>query len=226
MSQDMVIYHGSEKIIDKPLYGFGNSSNDYGKGFYCTANVELAKEWACKKGNNGFANIYNLNADGLKICNLNSDNYNILNWLALLTRYRSYWQEKSIAEQAKAFLWDNYLIDIEGFDIVIGYRADDSYFSFAQDFIMGTISLQKLSTAMRLGKLGEQIVLRSEKAFDRIEYVGNEIALSEEYYIKKCNRDAKARRDYHDTKHLNDYKDDIFILDIMRGKVTEDELRI
>lgn len=42
------------------------------------------------------------------------------------------------------------------------------YFSFAQDFVAGVISLEKLSEAMRLGKLGEQIVLKSPKAFDQI----------------------------------------------------------
>ena len=53
-----------------------------------------------------------------------------------------------------------FLLDISEYDVIIGYRADDSYFSFAQDFVAGVISLQKLSEAMQLGKLGEQIVLK------------------------------------------------------------------
>lgn len=93
---------------------------------------------------------------GLKICDLNSDTYNILNWLAVLTKNRSYWQNGSIASEAKEYLQKHYYVDTTVYDIVIGYRADDSYFSFAKDFVMGTISLQKLSEAMRLGKLGER----------------------------------------------------------------------
>ena len=54
----MILYHGSEKIIDAPEFGKGNSHNDYGRGFYCTENEELAKEWACSNNNNGFANKY------------------------------------------------------------------------------------------------------------------------------------------------------------------------
>ena len=40
----MIIYHGSKDIIEKPEFGKGNKKNDYGLGFYCTENVELAKE--------------------------------------------------------------------------------------------------------------------------------------------------------------------------------------
>ena len=43
----MIIYHGSKNIITKPEFGKGNIANDYGLGFYCTENIELAKEWAC-----------------------------------------------------------------------------------------------------------------------------------------------------------------------------------
>lgn len=162
----------------------------------------------------------------MNVLNLNSKEYNILNWLALLTKNRTYWQRNSIAEDAKTFLRDNYLIDITDYDVIVGYRADDSYFSFAQDFIMGTISLQKLSRAMRLGKLGEQIVLKSQRAFEQLEYLGSERALALEYYSKKSSRDIEARRMYLEDKRNVSKLDEIYILDIMRGRVKEDELRI
>lgn len=119
-----ILYHGSENLIEKPQFGKGSLHNDYGRGFYCTENIELAKE------------------------------YNILNWLAILADNRTYWQNGSIAEEAKKYIKEHFLLDISGYDVIIGYRADDSYFSFAQDFVSGLISLQKLSEAMRLGKLG------------------------------------------------------------------------
>lgn len=221
----MLLYHGSEQMIEKPSITLGNAHNDYGKGFYCTENIELAKEWACKNGQNGFANCYEIDEADLKICRLN-ENYHILNWLAVLTKYRSYWQSKSIAEEAKEYLQKNYYVDLSEYDIVIGYRADDSYFSFAQDFVMGTISLQKLSRAMQLGKLGEQVVLKSEKAFEKIKYVGYETALSEIYYSKKVARDRRARQEYREEKEQRASIEDIYMIDIMRGKVSEDELRI
>lgn len=220
----MIVFHGSEKIIRQPSFTKGNYTNDYGKGFYCTEDIDLAREWACKKKSNGFVNQYSLDLSGLSVCNLNGGDYHILHWLALLTKHRSYWQQKSIAEQAKNYLQEHFLIDISGFDVITGYRADDSYYSFAQDFIMGTISLQKLAVAMRLGNLGEQIVLKSEKAFEQIQYECCEMALAEEYYVKKSQRDLEARRAYQETRESLDFSNDIYMIDILRGRVSEDEL--
>ena len=162
----------------------------------------------------------------MKILNLNDPKYNILNWLAIHTRYRSYWQNGSIAEQAKEYLQEHFFVDPTQYDVIIGYRADDSYFSFAQDFISGTISLSKLAEAMKLGKLGEQIVLKSEKAFKNIRYINAEPAYAATYYEKKVTRDKEARRAYRETKTSPDNIKDIFILDIMREGMKNDDPRL
>ena len=51
-----ILYHGSEFLIEKPEFGKGARHNDYGRGFYCTENIELAREWACAKQKNGYVN--------------------------------------------------------------------------------------------------------------------------------------------------------------------------
>ena len=44
MKEKCTIYHGSEKIIQKPVFGFGNKYNDYGLGFYCiSAKIKLSQ---------------------------------------------------------------------------------------------------------------------------------------------------------------------------------------
>lgn len=222
----MIIYHGSEKIIETPIYNGSKRANDYGFGFYTTENIELAKEWACANNQNGFANCYELDLSSLSILNLNAPEYNILNWLALLTKYRTYWQKNSIAEEAKAYLQNNFFINPENYDIIIGYRADDSYFSFAQDFVSGAISLSKLSEAMRLGKLGEQIVLKSPAAFSHIEFKEAIPANAEIYYEKKASRDKIARREYREAKGLTDNINDLFMIDIMREGIKNDDPRL
>lgn len=222
----MKLYHGSENIIEKPVYGKSARYNDYGKGFYCTENIELAKEWACAKQKNGYANIYDLDLSELNVLNLNSASYNILNWLAILADNRTYWQNGSIAESAKNYIKENFLPDISAYDVIIGYRADDSYFSFAQDFVSGVISLQKLAQAMRLGKLGEQIVLKSQKAFAQIQFAGYENADAEEYYIKKNEREREARRQYRRNKKEQADVNELFILDIMREEIKNGDARL
>ena len=212
-----IIYHGSINIIKEPIYGYGKKYNDYGLGFYCTENIELAKEWAVNKDKDGYANIYELDISDLKILNLNDKKYNILHWLTLLIKNREFDLRTIVSKRAKEYLLKNYSIDLNGIDIVIGYRADDSYFTFAQDFLNNSISLRKLNEAMRLGDLGEQIVLISKKAFDNVKYIGNEIAYNNIYYVLKNIRDLTARKYYFNKREeLND--DDIFMSDIIRGK--------
>ena len=222
----MIVYHGSDHIVECPTYHGGKRNNDYGYGFYTTESEELAKEWACGKNTDGYANRYELNLDGLEILNLNAPEYSILNWLALLTKYRSYWQNGSIAEDAKEYLQEHFLIDPEPYDIIIGYRADDSYFSFAQDFVSGAISLWKLSEAMRLGKLGEQIVLKSRRSFSQIQFLDAAPVDATVYYEKKSMRDLEARREYRKTRQSKDQISELFILDIMREGIQNGDPRL
>ncbi len=220
------LYHGSEVIVERPEFGKGARHNDYGKGFYCTENPELAREWACAKQKNGYVNIYDLDMTGLSVLNLNDPQYNILNWLAILADNRTYWQNGSISEDAKDYIKTHFLLDISGYDVIIGYRADDSYFSFAQDFVAGVISLEKLSEAMRLGKLGEQIVLKSPKAFEQIEFVGCENVDSDIYYTRKMERERDARREYRKRKREKADIHELYIIDIMREEMTNGDARL
>ena len=222
----MIVYHGSDHIIETPLYNGSKRTNDYGYGFYTTENKELAMEWACSDNRDGFANIYELNTDGLHILNLNDSQYTILNWLAVLTKYRSYWQSGSVAEEAKNYLQKNFFVDPSGYDIVIGYRADDSYFSFAQDFVSGAISLRKLSEAMRLGKLWEQVVLKSEKSFSQIRFIDAEAAAAEIYFEKKSIRDRDARRAYRLSRKEAENINELYMLDIMREEIRNGDPRL
>ena len=222
----MIVYHGSDHIIEKPVFNGSKRTNDYGYGFYTTENIELAKEWACADNKDGFANVYEADLSSLDILNLNTHEYCILNWLAILANYRSYWQKGSISEQAKNYLHENFYIDPTPYDVIIGYRADDSYFSFAQDFVAGTISLSKLSEAMHLGKLGEQVVFKSEKAFTHITFLRAEPADASTYYEKKTVRDKDARMAYRNTKKTPDNINELFMLDIMREGIKNDDPRL
>ena len=222
----MIVYHGSDHIIEVPVYNGSKRTNDYGYGFYTTESIELAKEWACGDHRDGFANSYELDMDGLRVLRLNAPEYHILNWLAILTKYRSYWQNNSISEEAKNYLQEHFFIDPTPYDIIIGYRADDSYFSFAQDFVAGAISLEKLSEAMRLGKLGEQIVLKSKEAFNHIHFISAEPCDAETYYEKKSIRDRDARRAYRSTKRTTDALNGLYMIDIMREGIKDGDPRL
>ena len=197
----LTIYHGSNKVIERPEYKKGKKTNDYGIGFYCTQHYELACEWAAKSRDvQGWVNKYFIDTKKLKILDLTDKKYSILNWLAILLENRTFTLTSPISIQAKDYILKHFKVDVSGYDIIQGYRADDSYFSFAEDFLNNIISLQHLGNAMKLGKLGIQHVIISEKAFNKLHFESGEEVNQEIYYNKYCQRDLKAREDYSNSK--------------------------
>lgn len=220
------IYHGSKDIIKKPKYGYGKPYNDYGLGFYCTDSIEMAKEWGVSIDHDGYANIYDIEMSGLSILDLNDEDYCILHWIAVLLKNREFDAVSPLAAEAKEYISNTFMIDDSSADIMIGYRADDSYFSFAQDFINGTISYRQLNNAMHLGKLGQQFVLKSKKAFDRIRFIGYETAKQSEWYKKKMQRDKSARREYFNVERNKHQRGDLYITAILDEEMKPDDPRL
>ena len=223
----VILLHGSDHVIEKPDFYLGKVNNDYGRGFYCTRELLMAMEWACKQNTDGFVNQYSLIQDSLKVLNLLDGNYNILHWMALLLKNRTFRLSSEIAIDARNYIIENFSIELSDYDIIVGYRADDSYFSFAESFVQNGLPLRTLNQALRLGKLGEQTVLISQKAFDNLKFEGVELADKTIYYPKFINRDFCAREIYRDEiRKSRSYKDDIFVLDILREEIKSDDLRI
>ena len=221
----LVLYHGSPEIIEKPIYGKGKAYNDYGKGFYCTENLELAKEWACTEGVDGYANQYEIETDNLRILNLSADEYTILHWQALLMTYRKLRLSTPVMKRGAEWLKEHFLVDIDDYDAIIGYRADDSYFSFARAFVNNEIPLGQLSHAMRLGKLGEQFVLKSPKAFESTKFVSYKSADNTVYYARRKVRDDEARAGFFAELEKEDI-DGLYMRDIIREEVKADDPRL
>lgn len=221
------LLHGSDHVVEKPDFYLGKTNNDFGRGFYCTRELEMAMEWACKQNTDGFVNKYFLKQDSLRILNLLDEKYNILHWMALLLKNRTFRLSNEIAIDAREYLIDHFLIDLKDYDVVIGYRADDSYFSFAESFVQNGLSLRRLNQALRIGKLGEQTVLISEKAFANLKF--EDVALVDKtiYYPKFVTRDSSARETYRkEIRNRRSYEDDIFVLDILREGIKKDDPRI
>ena len=226
MSQ-IKLLHGTDHIIEVPDIHIGNPHNDYGMGFYCTRIDEMACEWACKKNTDGFVNIYDFDTEGLNILNLLDGKHTVLNWIALLLQYRTFKLDSEVAIDARDYIIEHYAIDLSGCDVVIGYRADDSYFQYAESFVSNTLPLRSLNKALRLGKLGEQTVVISQKGCDRLKFVDAYSADKSEYYPKFLGRDTEARETYRkEIRKSKSYRDDIFVLDILREEMQNDDPRI
>lgn len=224
MEELITIYHGSENIIEEPTFGKGRKHNDFGLGFYCTLSNELAKEWAVTSLKGGFSNKYILDKKYLKILNINSEKYSILNWIAILVEHRLFSIKNPIAKKARQYLIDNFSINVNAYDLIIGYRADDSYFEYAEAFLNNSITVEQLSLAMKLGKLGEQIVIKSKYAFSCLKFVGYEEAKMEEYYNLRKRRNDEANKLYN--KILEEESNGLYIQDIIKGGIKNNDPRI
>lgn len=224
MDKLITIYHGSKQIVEEPVFGEGKKNNDFGLGFYCTESDELAKEWAVSSLRDGFSNKYTLDTEYLKILNLNSPEYTILNWIAVLIEHRLFAIKTPVARRAKQYLIDNFSINVNAYDLITGYRADDSYFDYAEAFINNGITVEQLARAMKLGKLGEQIVLKSKFAFSKINFEGFDVAQKDTYYVLRKSRDDDANKMY--LEMLEEESDGLYIQDIIRGGITNDDSRI
>ena len=221
------LLHGSEQIVEVPDITFGNDYNDYDRGFYCTKEEEMAKEWACKNGTNGFMNRYTIDGEGLKTLHLSDGSHTVLNWIAILLKHRTFSLNSPIALDAREYIIEHYAVDTSGYDLITGYRADDSYFRYAESFVENTLPLRSLNKALQLGKLGLQTVLVSTKAFEQIKYVDAVPVDKNIYYPKFVARDTKARQTYKtEIAKSRSYRDDIFVMDILREEMKNDDPRI
>lgn len=211
----IILCHGSQEIVRKPKLELGKKNNDFGQGFYCTKIIERGKEWACKESLFGILNKYELELDGLKILDLTRVKYPCLTWISLLICNRKFDKDND-ADLVANRINELFGIDIKDYDVIIGYRADDSYFSFAQSFLSNSLPVQLLSYVLNLGQLGLQFVLKSKKAFNQIKFVGFE-NVEEEYHFAFIERDQKAREDYK--KYMKEHgldDSDLFAREIIK----------
>ena len=191
----ITLYHGTSDKIVAPTYGYGNDKHDYGKGFYLTENIELAKEWAvCRPDmKNGWVHKFELDCDGLKI--LNFQKLNVLAWLAELMKHRDAADSKRYRMLASKFI-EKYGVDTEGYDVIKGWRANASYFYIAKEFVRDNVDIDILEELLSLGGLGIQYCIKSGQAYSQLNEKKEELLIVEytEFNEKYNERDITARQ--------------------------------
>jgi len=221
------LYHGSVRVVSHPSLSQARLHNDYGRGFYTTRVQDLAGEWACQRGSDGFINAYQLWTDGLVVLDLLDGTRSTLEWVSLLLKHRHFDLRLPTAALARDEIVERFCPDLSGVDVVVGYRADDSYFSYVRSFVENALPLSALEEALALGDLGEQTVLVSGKAFAQLTFMGYEPVRAERYYPRFLDRDEKARVGYTELlERQRPSLNDIFILDILREGMTRDDPRL
>ena len=170
----MILYHGSNVEVKEPKIYLTEYGRDFGPAFYLTLDLEAAKSWACKNDSLGIVNKYHIDNESYKRLNIldltNKDKYSILNWMAILIHFRTL--DTSFIKNNQLVLdWLNkYYIDVNDYDVVIGFRADDAYFRFPSRFISNDLAFEDLENIYLSGDLGVQYAFISKRAIKLLKF--------------------------------------------------------
>ena len=191
----IILYHGTPEKNVTPTYGLGDEKHDYGRGFYLSEDVELAKEWAVCRPNeaNGWVHKYELQTEGLRI--LDFQEKDVLAWLAELMKHRNAGDSKRYRVLSVKFI-EKFGIDTSEYDIIKGWRANASYFYIAKEFVRDNIDMDILEDLLSLGGLGIQYCIKTEKAYSKLKEIPEGLLPVDydEFNAKYNERDAAARK--------------------------------
>lgn len=153
----MILYHGSNMIVEKPKLIEQNRYLDFGNGFYTTTNKNqadnFAKKIAIRRGGTPTINIYEFDENAnsnLKIKSFNGPNEE---WLDFVSKHR------------------NGTYDGEEYDIIIGAVANDDVYRTLQVYASGLLTKEQALEALKIKKLFNQYVFASEKALATLKFL-------------------------------------------------------
>ena len=221
----LTLYHGSSKIISSPQLERSDPCNDFGPGFYCTDSESDAGKWACRRGSGGFINRYRIDTEGMDILDLSSEDYGLMFWLSVVCTNRSFRITSPNAARFIDHMKTYFRVIPDNYDIIIGNRCDESYFTFVRSFLKGEISYRQLKSLIGPGKAGQQIVLRSEYALSSLRFDTCMRADAESNYPKRKIRDYNIRTVWKAQLEIGD-EDGLFMNDLLREGVRPGDARI
>ena len=164
----VTLYHGSRTGIHGDIAPISRERCDFGKGFYMGTDISQPLTLIC---NYPDAKIYTLSVDltDLKILNMEVG----LDW-ALLVAYN-----RGKMESVKgSSMYKRYASLSIGYDMIIGYIANDRMFVVLDRFFNGDITDLALINSLSALKLGKQYVAITDNACRNIKIL-NEQGLSE-----------------------------------------------
>lgn len=184
-----------------------------------TLELEAAKSWACRNDSLGIVNQYRMSDSEfqkMKVLDLtDKSHYSVLHWIAILMHFRTL--DSSFKRNNRLVLeWlEKYYIDVDEYDVVIGFRADDTYFRFPIRFISNDLAFEDLENVFLSGNLGIQYAFMSSKAVEALRFE-KAIECEDSFLGHYYHSITKASRDFDEI--LNQPRDPgkTYILDLMR----------
>lgn len=186
----LIIYHGSDNIINNPRNDGGRKFSDFGKGFYATTNIEMAKSWAARRRDKpAYVNKYIINVEGLNSLTFDLD----IHWLLFIAYNRGLILNKEVKD-----ILDKKYADISEYDVIIGPTADDRMFDTLNLFFNNNITMDHCLQALNSMDLDVQYNIKTYTGIQSITFASSmELdELDKEYY----SNEVKAKKDIMNKK--------------------------
>ena len=156
----MILYHGSNVIVERPKLIQQNRFLDFGYGFYTTTNKAQAVSFAekvynRKKDGGRHISIYHLDEDrALSECKVLRFESPDEKWLDFVSKNRS----------------GNY--EGEVYDIIYGPVANDDVYTTFTLYQAGVLTKEQTLDALKIKKLYDQLVFATEKSLKYLKFSG------------------------------------------------------
>lgn len=157
----LILYHGSKEGIVGDIAPISRDHCDFGKGFYMGTTTLQPLTLICDEEKPIFYTV-ELDLSDLKILTIDVS----MDWALLIAYYR-----KEMESIRGSKLYEKYAHMLDGYDVVIGYIADDRMYTELSRFFNKTLTDVALINCLSALDLGKQYVAISEKACKKIKII-------------------------------------------------------
>ena len=180
----MVLYHGSKKGIDGEISPISRSECDFGKGFYMGTNTLQPLTLVCNEEKPKFYTV-ELDMTGLKVLTVEIG----MDWAMIIAYYR-----KEMESAKGTPIYEKYAHMADGYDVIIGYIANDRMYTELSRFFNKTLTDVALINCLSALDLGKQYVAISDRACKQIKIIKEEPLSQLELSLLK-DMSAERRRE-------------------------------
>ena len=160
----LVLYHGSKKGIVGDIAPISRNECDFGSGFYMGTNTLQPLTLVCNEDKPKFYTV-ELDLAGLKVLTVEIG----MDWAMLIAYYR-----KEMESAKGTAIYEKYAHMADGYDVIIGYIANDRMYTELSRFFNRTLTDVALINCLSALDLGKQYVAISEKACKQIKILKEE----------------------------------------------------
>lgn len=160
----LILYHGSKKGITGDVAPISREECDFGRGFYMGTSTLQPLTLICNEDKPKFYAV-ELDLTGLKVLTVDID----MDWAMLIAYHR-----KEMESAKGTAVYEKYAHMADGYDVIIGYIANDRMYTELFRFFNKTLTDVALINCLSALDLGKQYVAISEKACRQIRILKEE----------------------------------------------------